>query len=1103
MRTISKSPVKTKSPASKGVEKNSAVVRGSKNQSPRRERRRAEAQTTQPTKTDKAAILARIRELLRAEDPHGKKYDIKHPNPTLLAALEFRSIPWSIIPIVVDWDDPDEAKKAAVKWKPYQDKFPTTAEILEWFDSPNPYGIGIIHGVLNGGSEVIDVDDPALVEAFEKRLEDVAPGLLSKLIIVRTPRDGGDGGRHYYYTFDPTGFFYADKSGEDGNQKLAQRKEDDGSIKTTIETRGEGGYTIAAGSPPKTHPTGKPYQLIQGEFTRKGVDAARITFDERATLLEVAHSFNEYVNPKKVVSIPRTAKREDGDVRPGEAYDQSPDAFSKTLDLLERNGWKHHGDNKHGVLLTRPGKRSGVSATLFDSGNFYVFSSNAHPFEMNQAGESYSPFAVLTYLEYDGDFSACAKALYAEGYGERANGKARDFVIEILGGKLKLRVEPADRGKVKLTALDAGGKPIHQHEFKISKSDEREKFVKAVKSKLDLKDTEQDEVREALLNLPDVSVKAQKQARDNDSDTPTRFYVNDSGVYVKSATDDDEGKGIWLCSPLHITARARDENGDNVGLRLEWTDFDGNVRHWTMPRALLSGDGAAIREELLSRGFGRIATGRYARERFTDYLMSATPEKVVRNTARIGWHNGAYILPDETIGAPDGEETVLQSNANDYRLTVKGSLEEWRENVSKYCEGNSRLLFAASVAFAAPLLRPLGQEGGGFHFRGQSSKGKSTTTIVAGSIYGGGDPLLGYARTWAHTANALEATAEMHNDGLLILDELARCDAKDAGNVAYMLASGDGKGRLQSSVKLRKSFKWQLMFLSTGEISLADHVAQSGKKTRAGQEVRLCDLPADTGVYGVFENLHGFADGSAFAKTLQQNSRAYYGAAIRAYLKELTGYDMSAVKQVYEETEKEFTEEALKIAEEAGQQISGEVARVLSRFALIAYAGELASSFGVTGWAKDAAKDAALTLFKEWLVNRGGTGNADEEAMVSQVRRFLAEYGSLRFESSHNDDRVSGKRAGFIVEDEDKTSFNRGRDEPDTSDEGERKYCIFTEVFKSEVCAGYDTKDVAKALAKRGFLERGKDGKNPKLEWSPTEKRMVRVYVVSSSIFGE
>ena len=105
----------------------------------------------------------------------------------------------------------------------------------------------------------------------------------------------------------------------------------------------------------------------------------------------------------------------------------------------------------------------------------------------------------------------------------------------------------------------------------------------------------------------------------------------------------------------------------------------------------------------------------------------------------------------------------------------RGTLDEWRDTVGKYCIGNNKLLFAVSLAFAAPLLNPLNVENGGFHIFGPSSCGKSTALRVAASVYGGPD----YITTWRATDNGLEGTAAAHNDTLLIMDEyktLAGCD---------------------------------------------------------------------------------------------------------------------------------------------------------------------------------------------------------------------------------------------------------------------------------------------------------------------------------------
>ncbi|HRP64416.1 MAG TPA: AAA family ATPase, partial [Phycisphaerales bacterium] len=82
-------------------------------------------------------------------------------------------------------------------------------------------------------------------------------------------------------------------------------------------------------------------------------------------------------------------------------------------DILTGRGWTliRPGENEH---WRRPGKSAGTSATLKNR-VFYVFSTNAPPFE---AHKGYSPFAVYALLDHNGDFTAAAAALAADGYGK-------------------------------------------------------------------------------------------------------------------------------------------------------------------------------------------------------------------------------------------------------------------------------------------------------------------------------------------------------------------------------------------------------------------------------------------------------------------------------------------------------------------------------------------------------------------------------------------------------------------------------------------------------------------------------------------------------------
>jgi uncharacterized protein (DUF927 family) len=114
--------------------------------------------------------------------------------------------------------------------------------------------------------------------------------------------------------------------------------------------------------------------------------------------------------------------------------------------------------------------------------------------------------------------------------------------------------------------------------------------------------------------------------------------------------------------------------------------------------------------------------------------------------------------------------------------------------------------------------------------------------------------------SWKSTQNGLEALAAAHNHGLLCLDELGQSDPREVAECIYALSNGRGMQRMTRTVAPKKTLVWSILFLASGEISLAEHVQLANRRTRAGQEVRLCDIPADAGEgLGAFENVHGFS----------------------------------------------------------------------------------------------------------------------------------------------------------------------------------------------------------------------------------------------------
>lgn len=239
-------------------------------------------------------------------------------------------------------------------------------------------GLGLICGKLSGGLECFD---------FDNHFGD-AKDILTKFVEIPEVKEIFDrykfpieitqrGGYHLYFRC----------AKNEGNKKLASRANDKGIPEALIETRGEGGYVCAEPM--------KGYKFIRNDI----LQVPTITEVERAILFDNARSLTEFY-PKLVVT-----EHESGD-KPGDLYNRDADSISQSKEILLSAGWKDLGNKR----WRRPGKSEGISATFGHVAEnvFYVFSSNAYPFELNKG---YSPFQILGLVKFDGDFKAAAQSL--------------------------------------------------------------------------------------------------------------------------------------------------------------------------------------------------------------------------------------------------------------------------------------------------------------------------------------------------------------------------------------------------------------------------------------------------------------------------------------------------------------------------------------------------------------------------------------------------------------------------------------------------------------------------------------------------------------------
>lgn len=551
-----------------------------------------------------------------------------------------------------------------------------------------------------------------------------------------------------------------------------------------------------------------------------------------------------------------------------------------------------------------------------------------------------------------------------------------------------------------------------------------------------------------------------------------RFELSKEGVhYFGKDKEGNDRPPQWICSPLEISAKTRDEKSDQWGRLLKWRDDDGKPHQWAMPLALLESDGTEVRGELTKQGL-HIASSPSARGLLSAYIKVWPVESRACCVGKLGWHGSVYVTPTGVIGNTSELVVFQNGHALDPALSALGDRFTWRNTVASLAVGNSRLVFALSVAFAGALAEIAGEDSGGFHLRGASSSGKSTALNLAASVWG---KPANFIRLWRATTNGLEGLAGLHNDNVLILDEIGQVDPSAAGDAAYLLANGKGKARASRNGQAKPAAQWRVLFLSAGEESLSGIAERAGKKTSAGQEIRLADIEADAGAgMGIFEQLHGFESPSALARALKERTAKVHGMAGLKWLCYLTDRRDELLRSLSTQVDELSRQLAPKDA-------SGQVQRVARRFALVALAGELATQGDITGWLEGAALNAAKKCFAAWLDGFGGTGNREERAIMDHVLGFIETHGASRFEDLQaTDDQRIINRVGFF-----RTGAN-----------GDREFLILPKTFRKEICQSFDEKTVKNALLKNGLLIPAKDGGPTHVFRLPGLSSTSRVYVL-------
>lgn len=438
----------------------------------------------------------------------------------------------------------------------------------------------------------------------------------------------------------------------------------------------------------------------------------------------------------------------------------------------------------------------------------------------------------------------------------------------------------------------------------------------------------------------------------------------------------------WISAPFEVLATADDGRGHGYAVALKFTALHGQTHVWTLPRALLVTDGREILQRLYDMGFRATDNPAHANKHIRAYLNRARPEKRAVATVKTGWTQGVFVLPDAVFGQGDDEVFYRSDDPSPSPYSLAGTLDGWRDEVARAVEDFDVPVFALSAAFAPPLLDLLNVQSGGLHFMGTSTTGKTTSQNWALSVWGKPQNL---RRSWHGTRAGFEMTAATHCDSVLMLDEIGQADPREIGDLIYMIFNEAGRMRGTARLTARALPRWQLILLSSGEKSLQQMMQDAGKVPMAGQELRLLHIPVDAGDgCGI---LNGLADSDARSALIREVNVAvsrHHGHPIRAFLDRLTRRETVATAPNAANHLTQFVDAMTR------GSISDEVKRGAQRFAMVGYAGELASDWGITGWAPGRARSAAETLFRRWLATWGTAARHDETVFLEHLEVWLS-----------------------------------------------------------------------------------------------------------------
>ncbi|GAB0843653.1 DUF927 domain-containing protein [Escherichia coli] len=391
----------------------------------------------------------------------------------------------------------------------------------------------------------------------------------------------------------------------------------------------------------------------------------------------------------------------------------------------------------------------------------------------------------------------------------------------------------------------------------------------------------------------------------------------------------------------------------------------------------------------------------------------------------------------------------------------KGAMEGWQQLIHQHVYGWAQV-FVLSASLASMLLVPAGMDVSIFHFHGGSTTGKTILLQLAASVHGNGNEPGSSSGVnimrWNTTPNALERSLSDFSGLVACIDELGASNHKDFLSLLYNMTSGVSKERLNKAMQLCEPYKWRMLILSSGEMSIATKLASQKESVQGGQEHRAISievLPEDAQKPGESK-----AQTRQRADVLKNGLGEVYGHAGPEFIRILlsqTGEDgnprsFPVLSQWLTQGTEECCNCLVRNLEGEGIVLTDIQRRAMKRFALVWLAGEMAVVWGILPFADNAVEEAVMMAARRWLGNNQNQYNPVRQ-MLNKLQLSLLTKEARHFIKLHDEDaRTPGDQWGF--------THPKGKD-----------FLIYEAVF-DKLCVEEQVTslDVAKSLNNAGYL---------------------------------